>query len=103
MAEELLRAGVPEHCLLLDERSLNTRENLDAALSLLEASPTPSLAVVTCDWHLPRALGLLRRRGLTVRGLAAESPRKPLPRRVWRAARERMALLRDRLLERGAP
>jgi len=48
--------------LILETRSLSTRENAAFSARLLDGAPKVLLA--TCSWHLPRAVGCFRRHGV---------------------------------------
>ncbi|MBV9949814.1 MAG: YdcF family protein [Myxococcales bacterium] len=113
IARELATRGVPASAIVRERSSLSTRDNARFAAEVLARRGIRSAAVVTSDWHLPRALALFRRAGLVVRGVpACPEPRvragplgavAALPARVWRAGRERLLTLVDlRLGARGA-
>ena len=97
-AEGLLARGVPAAQLLQESASLTTRGNALGVLELLRDRRSARLGVVTCDWHLPRALRLFRRLGLQPIGLPAASPPRPLGVVAARAARERLSLALDLVL-----
>lgn len=63
-AHDFLRAnGVPEENILVENRSRNTLENVRFGLDLLHRhgfpDATTSFVVITHDFHVPRAVGLL--------------------------------------------
>jgi uncharacterized SAM-binding protein YcdF (DUF218 family) len=60
-----------------------------------------SVGIVTCDWHLPRALYCFRRAGLSGAGIEAPSPPVSPARRLMRALRERGAWFYVRAVARG--
>lgn len=97
-AEGLLARGVPSERLRQEAFSLTTRGNALAVARLLRDRNVARLGVVSCDWHLPRALLLFRRLGLTPIGVPAPSPPRPIPIRAARAVRERLSLALDLLL-----
>lgn len=97
LAQELTRHGVPEGALLLERASLTTRDNAVLTAHLLAPLGLRRLGVVTCDWHLPRALWSFRHEGLEVEGVPATSPLITGHRRVVRELRERGAFLLDRV------
>ncbi|MDP9152497.1 MAG: YdcF family protein [Myxococcota bacterium] len=74
IAEELAHRGVPESVIVRERRSRNTRENAVFSAVLLGAHSRRAAAVVTSDWHLPRALALFRRAGVAAEGLGASDP-----------------------------
>src|SRR6478735_7647550 len=77
-AEGLLARGVPPERLLQERTSLTTRGNAQGVAPLLREHGATRLGVVTCDWHLPRALSLFRRLGLRPVGVPAPSPPRSL-------------------------
>ncbi len=87
---------VPREIIVPELRSLSTAENALFSVELLTGRALSRVAIVTCDWHLPRALANFRAVGVTPVGLAAPSPPVRLPRRLWRASRECSATLIDR-------
>lgn len=90
-ARGLIERGVPADRLLQETDSLTTRGNALGTARLLRGRGALRLGIVTCDWHMARALGLFRRVGLSVSPVPSTSPRKPL-----------RAALSCRLRERGA-
>ena len=96
MRDALVNLGVSGDLIELELCSLSTCEN--AYYSLQQVTHRTPLGVVTCDWHLPRALAAFRRAGASqVIGYGAMSP----PLFGWRASRralrERIALQLDSL------
>jgi len=94
-AEGLLARGVPAERLLQERTSLTTRGNAHGVEPLLRERGVVRLGIVTCDWHLPRALSLFRRLGSSPEGVPAPSPRRPLPGAAVRAVREQLSLALD--------
>ena len=80
--------GVPAEAILAEWCSLSTRENAHYCAKLLKARGLRQTGIVTCDWHLPRALACFRAAGVMAVGLAASTPPAPLRQVAWRAARE---------------
>ena len=97
-AEELVRRGVPEAALLLERASRTTRENARFSERLLRPLGARRVGIVTCDWHLRRALFCFRRVGLTAEGVPVPSPALPFARRTLRQLREEGSWLLDRAL-----
>lgn len=94
MAEYLTARGIAPERLVLEKRSVNTKENLDYSLELIGDRHCP-IGVVTNHFHLYRSCAIARKAGCTdVKGLAA-------PYRTWRllwyVPREVLAYLKDRL------
>jgi uncharacterized SAM-binding protein YcdF (DUF218 family) len=93
MARELARRGVPSSAIARERCSLSTRDNARLTAMTLARRGITSAAVVTCEWHLPRALALFRLAGVKVHGVPAlETPEARMRgwSRVWRVARERV-------------
>jgi uncharacterized SAM-binding protein YcdF (DUF218 family) len=101
LADALVLAGVPREALVLERESQTTHENAVMTARLLPAGSGRSVGVVTCDWHLPRALYCFERAGLSATGLGAVSPPLPPGRRLLRALRERGAWFYVRAVARG--
>ena len=80
MKAELIRQGVPEEYILMDEESFNTRQNIANAVKLLEGRDVHRVLVVTSDYHLPRAMAIAEDAGLEASGVG--SPTK-LGVRFW--------------------
>lgn len=100
LARGLVERGVPAERVLQERESLTTRGNALGTERLLRelGRAEARLGIVTCDWHMPRALGLFRRLGLVVFPLPAISPRRPRRAVIARSAREHAALALDLLL-----
>jgi uncharacterized SAM-binding protein YcdF (DUF218 family) len=100
-AEALMSAlealGVPSSVLLPELRSLSTCENARNVARLLASRGVTRVDVVTCDWHMPRALSSFRVAGLEPTGLSAPSPRTSPRARLTRSARERASFFLDRI------
>jgi uncharacterized SAM-binding protein YcdF (DUF218 family) len=73
IAEALARAGVPDEAIVVELRSLSTRENARYVAAALGSAGILRIAVATCHWHLPRALANFRALGVDAIPLAAES------------------------------
>jgi uncharacterized SAM-binding protein YcdF (DUF218 family) len=96
LARELVQLGVPDRALLLERGSLTTRDNAVLTARLLAPLGLRHVGVVTCDWHLARALWSFRREGLEADGIGAISPPLARHRRALRSLREHGAWLLDR-------
>lgn len=94
MLESWLDSGLPREAVYLERGSLTTKGNARCSAELILAEGWKAIALVTCDFHLPRALRHFRATGLTVVGYAARVDR-PLTQRLRLEARE----LGARLLE----
>lgn len=103
MAAFLVRQGIESHRILLEDRSVNTLENLRFSLERIqEVHPdalegAPSVVVVTNGFHVLRSKMLARRLGMHPTALAAETP----PTFVVKGyVRESLALVKSFLLDR---
>jgi uncharacterized SAM-binding protein YcdF (DUF218 family) len=101
LSEALVLAGVPREALVLERESQTTHENAVMTARLLRGKSWRSVGVVTCDWHLPRALYCFERAGLSPTGLGAVSPPLSTGKRLLRALRERGAWFYVRAVARG--
>lgn len=99
-ARGLVERGVPEASVLLERESLTTRGNARGLSRLLYGRSGLSLGLVTCDWHMRRALGLFEREGLRVVPLPAASPERAPHLALARSARERASSIFDGVLHR---
>jgi hypothetical protein len=97
----LLEQGVPEHALEREASSHSTRENARYAAALLLPRGLGQIWLVTCDFHMPRALRCFRGAGFEAEPLAASSPPLALGAQLVRSARERVSLALDTLATRG--
>jgi uncharacterized SAM-binding protein YcdF (DUF218 family) len=95
MARALVDQRVPEQQLVLEWLSASTAENALYSARLLPAQAR--VGVVTCDWHMRRALACFRRVKLLPSALAAASPSLPVMLRARRGARERLSAWLDRI------
>lgn len=93
IARELARLGVPGGQIVRERCSLSTRDNARFCADTLRRRGIKSAAVVTCDWHLGRAVVAFRHAGLEVSGVPATSGPARWTHRVWRWGRERIAAL----------
>jgi len=93
IALELARLGAPGESIVRERCSLSTRDNARFSTDALSRRGLATAAVVTCDWHVPRAVAAFRHAGLEAVGIPAASGRARWTRRVWRWGRERIAAL----------
>ena len=70
MKRWLLEKGVPEKDILPETASQNTRQNLENALAMLPEW-ADKITVVTSDYHLPRALAMIREIGMEAEGVGS--------------------------------
>jgi uncharacterized SAM-binding protein YcdF (DUF218 family) len=97
----LIEQGVPEQALERESNSRSTRQNAHYAAELLLPRGQRQIWLVTCDWHMPRALRSFEGVGFQPRPLPAPSPAIPMGADLWRGTRERACFLLDALLTRG--
>lgn len=83
MKRYLVEHGIEESRVILEDKSRNTSENFDFSKAVLDEANAlelsihdeePSVLVVTSDFHLFRALRLAEKKGMTVDGVASETP-----------------------------
>ncbi len=73
MRQWLLDHGVPDEQILCDDVSSNTRQNLQNAANLLGNTDELTIAIVSSDYHVPRASSLAKDLGLKAVGFGAET------------------------------
>jgi uncharacterized SAM-binding protein YcdF (DUF218 family) len=103
LARHLQTRGVPASAIVSEMLSLSTAENAFFSAEVLRQRGLTRVGVVTCDWHLPRALACFVRAGLDAVGVAAPSPPLPWARRQLRALRETFGLRLDQTATWGWP
>lgn len=59
--QELLRDGVPEESIRLEERSLNTWQQLQSLNTLIPDGRVDHVLIVSNTWHLPRVCAMILR------------------------------------------
>lgn len=77
IAEELMKKGVAEDRIILEDKSKTTEENFlnaKAIIDSLKLSDTPKTAFLSSELHLHRAGRLAKEIGFEVTSLPAESP-----------------------------
>jgi uncharacterized SAM-binding protein YcdF (DUF218 family) len=104
-ASALHERGVPSARLHRERDSLTTRGNAEGVRRLLGDHRALRLGLVTCDWHMPRALWLFRRAGFDPIPLPATTPSRTWYAAVIRSLRERGSMVLDSLgpVRRGNP
>src|SRR5262249_24446497 len=101
IARVLLRAGVPEHVILLQLWAQTTNENAVYTAALMKRQGgCGRVAIATSAWHMKRALANFRAAGLTPEPVEDRLEEEPHgPRGVfglWLRAYEAACTLRDR-------
>ncbi len=89
IARELARQGVPPRVIVRERLSMCTRENARFVAEVLERRGFAEATVVTCEWHVARALLLFRRAGVAAEGVAVADPETRWGRRLLRWGKER--------------
>ncbi len=97
----LIRAGVPEASLEREGFSRSTRQNARYAAKLLLPRGIRRIGVVTCDWHMPRALRCFEGAGFEATPVPALAPRLHGLRGLERTVRERISFAVDRAVTRN--
>jgi uncharacterized SAM-binding protein YcdF (DUF218 family) len=85
----------------MELRSFSTAENAAYSVELLRRHGWQRAGLVTCDWHMPRALACFERAGLPCFPLPAASPPVGPLHRMRRGLRERGAGWLDEFLTFG--
>jgi len=65
MAQMCRAAAIPDHAILLEDRSISTRENLRNAATILNAVGAAGVVIVTDPYHALRARIIAGQVGLT--------------------------------------
>ena len=95
MKDYLVKVGIPEDRIIVEDRALNTVQNIQYSMALM-SSPNAPTAIVTNNFHVTRGLALARGQGLTdVYAIAAPSDPLFLPNNMLR---EFFGLTKDFLL-----
>ncbi len=101
----LVQAGVPDDAVVDELCSFSTCDNAlfsAALLRKLAASSSPRAAVVTCPWHMDRALQSFRAIGVDAFPLPTEAAPASLSRRAYRWGHELVCRQLDARALRGA-
>lgn len=88
LSGELQRTGVAERAILQDFWSLSTYENAIFSAALLRRLGAERVALVTCPWHMARAIENFRGAGVDACPLPAPEVDAPLFARVLRQGHE---------------
>lgn len=75
--------GVPDAAMLLEERSVNTRENAQYTARMLSERGIPTVVLVTSALHMPRAVRLFEAQGVKVIPAATDHEFRTYP--FWRS------------------
>jgi uncharacterized SAM-binding protein YcdF (DUF218 family) len=88
LGNALVRAGVPAGAIVEELCSLSTYENAIFTAAVLRRIGARRAAVVTCPWHMARALDSFRAAGVDALPLPAARAEIPMGRRVYLEAHE---------------
>lgn len=88
MAGALREAGVPARAVIEELCSLSTLENAVFSAAILRRLGARRAAVVTCPWHMARALANFRAAGVDVFPIPAARADSPISQRVYLHAHE---------------
>jgi uncharacterized SAM-binding protein YcdF (DUF218 family) len=90
MARELSQRGVPESVIVRERCSLSTSGNARFSAAILSRRGIARATVVTCAWHVPRAMGLFSVAGVEPHPVWVQDDGPVGWRsRLWRWGRER--------------
>jgi len=95
LREALRAAGVPSEAIDVELCSMTTSENAFFSARLLRRYGTARVAVVSCAWHLPRALANFSAAGVEAIALPADPPAAGALARARRKLHELVALRLD--------
>ncbi len=95
MREELLRLGIDDAQVLLEPFALSTAENALFSSRLMRLHGWRRAAVVTCPWHMERALHDFRRCGVQAEPMPTEPGQAGPMRSWWRGTSERVSRVLD--------
>lgn len=88
LSAALTGAGVPARAILQELWSLSTYENAIFCAALLSRLAARRVALVTCPWHMPRALADFRAAGVDASPLPTPAAPAPPLLRAYRRAHE---------------
>lgn len=87
--------GVPEKRIVRERCSFSTRGNARFTAGILHRTGLHEIALVTCDWHMARAMTLFTSAGFDVLPVGVRGPNPGYFWRLYRAAHERVAMRID--------
>lgn len=93
---ELMQQQVPGDRVLTELGSMTTRSNADCVAELFKMRQWRRAALVTCDWHLPRAERCFKEAGIECVLVPVASPEVSRFQRLLRGLRERASYRLDR-------
>ncbi len=97
LREALVDAGVPRARIAVELCSMTTTENAFFTARLLERRGARRAAIVTCDWHMPRALASFSAVGVEGLALPVTPPHAAFATQTRRRIHEALATPLDAL------
>lgn len=91
LAARLVELGIPQSRVVRERCSYTTRDNARFATQMLVRRAIEDVTLVTCEWHLSRALAHFEREGMRVRSWPASGGPTGALTRTYRRAREWVA------------
>ena len=91
MRADLVARGVPRECVREELLSLTTFENAVFTAAALERAGARRVALVTCAWHMRRAVESFRAFGLDVLALPADAAEARATTRVVQRVHEALS------------
>ena len=88
MRDTLVKLGVPDESIVLETASHNTAENAFFTTRIANQRGWKHIAVVTCPWHLPRAVLNFQRCGMRVTEIPSLSTQTSRRERACLTAKE---------------
>ena len=77
MKQYMMRAGIPENRLILEDASTGTETNIANAKQIIGSSS--KIVVISSNFHIHRIRQICRKAGLAVKGVRANTPYLKLP------------------------
>ena len=72
MRDVLMRFGVPSSAILLETRSLDTRQNAEFSAQMMQQQHLTTALLVTSGIHMPRSMAVFRRTGVAATASATD-------------------------------
>ena len=73
MRQWMLEHGVPENAVIAEDKSLNTKQNLQNAHTIMKEHGWQTAAICSNNYHITRALWLAKDENIPATGIAAPS------------------------------
>ena len=93
MKDYIIRKGIPESRLLLEDSSTNTETNVAYAKQMISVGS--KVIVISSNYHMHRIKEVCRRAGLNVRGVSCNTPVLDLPDKLMWEKIKMIRLLMD--------